>query len=133
MSILARTGRIEDLPTITEMVNPYIFHITFDLKSHRPKDRVARFREHSDGKRPNCVGRRIGTRLYSASSAALAGEDVNRVLAGIAQPNDASSALARGMRFRRIGLLTEVGRTFRKILGTCCGWSGRSGSRKRRQ
>lgn len=70
--------------------------------------------EASIGCRPDSVGRGIGTMLYSALFDALGGEDVNRVVAGIAQPNAASNALHERMGFRRIGLFTEVGRKFGK-------------------
>ena len=59
---------------------------------------------------PDAVGRGIGTRLYAALFAALAAEDVHRVVAGIAQPNAASVALHErfgippGRRLRRVGL-----------------------------
>jgi phosphinothricin acetyltransferase len=58
---------------------------------------------------PDCVGRGVGTRLYQALFEALAGEDVHRVVAGIAQPNPASVALHERFGFRKVGTFESVG------------------------
>jgi phosphinothricin acetyltransferase len=63
---------------------------------------------------PQAVGRGLGTLLYSALFDALDGEDVRRIVAGIAQPNDASNALHEKMGFRRVGVFSRVGRKFGK-------------------
>ena len=64
--------------------------------------------------RPDCIGRGIGGLLYGALFEALAGQDIHRVVAGIAQPNSASGKLHERFGFRPIGLFTEVGRKFGK-------------------
>lgn len=62
--------------------------------------------------RPGATGRRLGTQLYTALLAELAGEDLHRALAGVALPNDASVALHERAGFRAIGTYGEVGRKF---------------------
>ncbi|HZN55961.1 MAG TPA: GNAT family N-acetyltransferase [Candidatus Polarisedimenticolaceae bacterium] len=61
---------------------------------------------------PDKVGRGIGTRLYQALFAALAGEDLHRAYAGITLPNPASVALHVKLGFAPLGLYREVGRKF---------------------
>ena len=63
---------------------------------------------------PKATGRGIGTGLYQALFRSLAQEDINRVLAGIAQPNLASQALHEKFGFSSIGTFTAVGRKFGK-------------------
>ncbi|WP_210588367.1 GNAT family N-acetyltransferase [Streptomyces sp. GESEQ-35] len=59
------------------------------------------------------TGRRgIGTLLYKALFEALAGEDLHRAYAGIAQPNEASTRLHEHFGFRYVGTYREVGRKF---------------------
>ncbi|MGW0578026.1 N-acetyltransferase family protein [Streptomyces sp. NPDC002920] len=59
------------------------------------------------------AGRRgVGTLLYEALFAALAGEDLHRAYAGIAQPNEASTRLHERFGFRYVGTYREVGRKF---------------------
>src|SRR5439155_4817422 len=64
--------------------------------------------------RPGATGQGIGTLLYRALFDALAHEDVHRIVAGIAQPNEASNALHRNMGFQAVGTFHEVGRKFGK-------------------
>ena len=64
--------------------------------------------------RPEATGKGIGSLLYTELFAVLAGEDVHRIVAGIAQPNPASNRLHERFGFRRIGTFTEVGRKFGK-------------------
>ncbi|MBA4865419.1 N-acetyltransferase [Streptomyces sp. PSKA54] len=59
-------------------------------------------------------GRGIGTLLYKALFEALAGEDLHRAYAGIAQPNEASHRLHERFGFRHIGTYREVGRKFER-------------------
>lgn len=59
---------------------------------------------------PDRQGRGHATRLYEALFTALAEHDLNRILAGITLPNDASIRLHERFGFRRIGVFTEVGR-----------------------
>ena len=61
---------------------------------------------------PEATGRGIGTRLYTALFDAIANEDINRIVAGVTLPNDASVALHQRLGFRRIGAYSEVGRKF---------------------
>ncbi|MCA1219007.1 GNAT family N-acetyltransferase [Streptomyces sp. 8L] len=57
-------------------------------------------------------GRGVGTLLYEALFEALAGEDVHRAYAGVAQPNEASVRLHTRFGFRHVGTYAEVGRKF---------------------
>lgn len=61
---------------------------------------------------PDATGRGIGTLLYTALFEALAGEDLHRAYAGIAQPNEPSGRLHAAFGFRPLGTYTEVGRKF---------------------
>jgi len=61
---------------------------------------------------PEATGRGIGSKLYAALFEAIAGEDVNRIVAGATIPNDASIALHRRLGFRVVGTYSEVGRKF---------------------
>ncbi|MCX4762785.1 GNAT family N-acetyltransferase [Streptomyces sp. NBC_01275] len=61
---------------------------------------------------PGAGGRGIGTLLYKALFEALAGEDVHRAYAGVAQPNEASVRLHERFGFRYVGTYREVGRKF---------------------
>jgi phosphinothricin acetyltransferase len=56
--------------------------------------------------------RGIGSRLYAALFASLRGEDINRIVAGVALPNDASVAFHERFGFQRIGIFSENGRKF---------------------
>ena len=59
---------------------------------------------------PEATGRGIGSALYTALFAALAGEDVHRAMAGVTLPNLASLALHRRFGFREVGVFRENGR-----------------------
>ncbi len=61
---------------------------------------------------PDAGGRGVGTALYTALFAALAGEDLHRAYAGITQPNEASTRLHERFGFRYVGTYREVGRKF---------------------
>jgi|SRR5580704_2515684 phosphinothricin acetyltransferase len=61
---------------------------------------------------PEATGRGLGSKLYAALFEALDAEDINRIVAGVTIPNDASLALHRRFGFRAIGTFTEVGRKF---------------------
>ncbi len=58
------------------------------------------------------VGRRVGLRLMRSLLDALTHAGVHRAYAGVALPNEASEALHRKLGYRRVGVLTEVGRKF---------------------
>jgi L-amino acid N-acyltransferase YncA len=60
----------------------------------------------------DCAGKGKGTELYTALLQQLQGQDVHCVLAGIAQPNEASVALHEKMGFDKVAHLPEVGRKF---------------------
>lgn len=62
--------------------------------------------------RPETAGKGIGSRLYAALFAAIAGEDVRRIVAGYTLPNAASAALHARFGFRAVGVFAEVGRKF---------------------
>ncbi|MFE3635959.1 GNAT family N-acetyltransferase [Streptomyces sp. NPDC059168] len=61
---------------------------------------------------PDSGRRGVGTLLYGALFEALAGEDLHRAYAGIAQPNEASRRLHARFGFRHVGTHREVGRKF---------------------
>lgn len=56
-----------------------------------------------------------GTRLYETLIDALKGEDVHRLFAGIAQPNDGSVLLHLKLGFRHVGTFAQVGRKFARF------------------
>jgi phosphinothricin acetyltransferase len=60
----------------------------------------------------DATGRGIGAMLYRALFEALKNEDINRILAGITLPNDASVKLHRKFGFTEVGVFTECGRKF---------------------
>ncbi|AVH58179.1 MULTISPECIES: GNAT family N-acetyltransferase [Streptomyces] len=83
----------------------------------RPKPAYATSVEVTVYVAPDAGGRGTGTLLYKALFEALAGEDLHRAYAGIAQPNDAepneaSVRLHERFGFRHIGTYREVGRKF---------------------
>jgi phosphinothricin acetyltransferase len=57
----------------------------------------------------DCLRGGTGTRLYTALFELLARQDVHRMVAGIAQPNEPSNALHARFGFELIGTFTEVG------------------------
>ena len=63
---------------------------------------------------PQATGRGIGRQLYAALFKALEQEDINRFVAGIAQPNPASNALHQRFGFHPVGIFSGVGRKFGK-------------------
>jgi phosphinothricin acetyltransferase len=56
--------------------------------------------------------RGIGTKLYSVLFDAVKDEDINRLLAGITLPNEASVAIHRKFGFTPVGVFSENGRKF---------------------
>ncbi|MGW6796614.1 N-acetyltransferase family protein [Streptomyces chartreusis] len=79
---------------------------------HRPKPAYATSVEVTVYLAPDAGRRGIGTLLYKALFDALAGEDLHRAYAGIAQPNEASVRLHERFGFRHVGTFREVGRKF---------------------
>jgi phosphinothricin acetyltransferase len=57
-------------------------------------------------------GRGIGAKMYRVLLDSLKNEDINRVLAGITLPNEASLAIHRKFGFTEVGVFTECGRKF---------------------
>lgn len=57
-------------------------------------------------------GKGIGSSLYSALFAALAGEDIHRIVAGYTLPNAATLALHARFGFKPVAVFSEVGRKF---------------------
>jgi phosphinothricin acetyltransferase len=62
--------------------------------------------------RPEALGRGTGTRLYQELFHAIEGQDLERIVAGVALPNPASVALHRRFGFRHVGTFTRIGRKF---------------------
>ncbi|MEO8097585.1 MAG: N-acetyltransferase family protein [Acidobacteriota bacterium] len=81
---------------------------------HRAKEAYDTTVETSIQCRPDWVGRGLGTLLYTSLFEALADEDIHCVVAGIAQPNDASNALHARLGFQILGTFSQVGRKFGK-------------------
>ncbi|MFJ3642545.1 GNAT family N-acetyltransferase [Streptomyces sp. NPDC090108] len=79
---------------------------------YRPKPAYTTSVETSVYVAPQAGRGGIGTLLYGALFEALAGEDVHRAYAGIAQPNAASARLHERFGFRHVGTHREVGRKF---------------------
>ncbi len=65
--------------------------------------------------RPDVIGHGCGTVLYSELFAALGGEDIHTVVAGVSLPNPASIALHARFGFRSVGVFKAVGRKFGKL------------------
>jgi phosphinothricin acetyltransferase len=63
---------------------------------------------------PEAVGRGLGTTLYGELFGAIAGENINRIVAGITLPNAASIALHRGFGFVQVGIFSQCGRKFER-------------------
>ena len=63
---------------------------------------------------PECTQRGVGTLLYRALFELIAGEDINRIVAGVTLPNPASVALHERFGFRHVGTFTGNGRKFGK-------------------
>lgn len=61
---------------------------------------------------PEALGRGIGSALYRALFAGIAGEDINRIVAGITLPNPASVALHQSFGFVQVGVFSQTGRKF---------------------
>jgi phosphinothricin acetyltransferase len=61
---------------------------------------------------PEVLGRGIGSALYRELFAAIAGEDINRIVAGITLPNAVSVALHQSFGFVQVGVFSQNGRKF---------------------
>jgi phosphinothricin acetyltransferase len=78
----------------------------------RPKAAYDTTVESSVYCRDGATGRGLGSRLYEALFAAIADQDVHRIVAGATMPNPASVALHERFGFTRVGEFTGVGRKF---------------------
>lgn len=78
----------------------------------RPRAAYATTVEASVYCRAGYLGRGIGSRLYRDLFAAIAREDVERIVAGLTLPNPGSWALHERFGFRWVGTFTRVGRKF---------------------
>lgn len=63
----------------------------------------------------DATGRGIGAMLYRTLFDALRNEDINRLLAGITLPNEASIRLHRKFGFTDVGVFTECGRKLERF------------------
>ncbi|MFF7802034.1 GNAT family N-acetyltransferase [Streptomyces olivaceus] len=79
---------------------------------YRPKPAYATSVETTVYVAPHAGGSGIGSLLYASLFDALAGEDVHRAYAAVAQPNEASARLHARFGFRPVGTYREVGRKF---------------------
>jgi phosphinothricin acetyltransferase len=68
---------------------------------------------------PEAVGKGIGAQLYGALFAALAGENVHRIVAGYVPPNAASTGLHERFGFKPVGTFSEVGYKFGRYWDVC--------------
>jgi phosphinothricin acetyltransferase len=68
---------------------------------------------------PGYEGKGIGSHLYTALFAALAGEDIHRIVAGYVPPNPASAKLHERFGFRTVGTFSECGYKFGRYWDTC--------------
>jgi phosphinothricin acetyltransferase len=58
------------------------------------------------------MGKGVGKLLYAALFESIAGENINRIVAGYTLPNPASARLHDHFGFRPVGIFTEVGFKF---------------------
>jgi len=63
---------------------------------------------------PECVGKGLGSQLYTALFALLKDKGVHSVIGGVAQPNPASTALHEKFGMTKVAHFTEVGFKFGK-------------------
>jgi phosphinothricin acetyltransferase len=61
---------------------------------------------------PENTRKGLGSSLYTALFAAIAKEDIHRIVAGFALPNPASQALHERFGFKLVGIFHENGRKF---------------------
>lgn len=63
---------------------------------------------------PEMMGKGVGRKLYAGLFEAIAGEAVNRIVAGYTLPNPASAKLHEQFGFKPVGIFSEVGYKFGK-------------------
>lgn len=86
--------------------------------AYRPKAGYATTVETTVYVHPGHCGRGVGEALLSTLLDGLEACDVNRAIAIVAQPNEASNRLHEKLGFRVIGTLTEAGRKFGRYWDT---------------
>jgi phosphinothricin acetyltransferase len=68
---------------------------------------------------PEFIGAGVGRNLYTALFAALAEEDIHRIVAGYVLPNPASAALHARFGFKAIGVFSENGYKLGRFWDVC--------------
>jgi phosphinothricin acetyltransferase len=68
---------------------------------------------------PESTGKGVGTQLYAALFASLAGENIHRIVAGYVRPNSTSAALHKRFGFKEVGVFTENGYKFDRYWDVC--------------
>jgi phosphinothricin acetyltransferase len=68
---------------------------------------------------PEFMGKGVGKSLYTALFAALANEDIHRIVAGYVLPNPASAALHARFGFKAIGVFSENGYKLGRFWDVC--------------
>jgi phosphinothricin acetyltransferase len=63
---------------------------------------------------PEAVGKGIGRRLYEALFAAIADENIHRIVGGYTLPNPGSAKLHEQLGFTNVGVFSQVGYKFGK-------------------
>jgi len=63
---------------------------------------------------PGSTGQGIGSRLYTTLFEAVAGEDIDRIIAGYTLPNPASAALHERFGFKLINIFKDFGYKFNR-------------------
>jgi len=79
---------------------------------YRPKAAYDTTRETSIYLAEDRGGRGIGSALYADLLDRVTGDDIRLAVAGVAEPNPASSRLHTALGFTRVGTMTQVGRKF---------------------
>lgn len=68
---------------------------------------------------PEFTGQGVGTNLYRALFAALAEEDIHRIVAGYVLPNPASAQLHARFGFKAVGVFSENGYKLGRFWDVC--------------
>jgi L-amino acid N-acyltransferase YncA len=79
---------------------------------YRPKAAYDTTRETSIYLADGHGGQGIGSALYADLLDRVAGDGIRLAVAGVAEPNPASSRLHEALGFTRVGTMTQVGRKF---------------------
>ncbi len=76
---------------------------------YRPKPAYGSTRETTVYVHPDAAGRGVGTALYAGLLDRLAAAGIHLAVAGVAEPNPASTRLHERAGFERVGTMVEVG------------------------